>query len=278
MIECMPWPRPRSARISIRSSRRTAVRLSRYCPSPPRCSRRATESSEYSSGPVPSWLSKSSSTSQKSAGPRFAPPAKRTSSGFSARSSFGLSDPAAQRIASETFDFPEPFGPTITPTPGSRRTSTGSGNDLKPRTLTARRCTDRRLSGRTDDYERGVLVRGRVVVPGDRCVLVGWPRGRRARGSRAAVALRVVHLEPAEAQFRVGRPLGIHARVLYPKRTKPMPQAATFGRSSSSASRAASCSAAFFEPPSPTPSSLPSTTAAQVKCRSCGGPSAESTV
>jgi hypothetical protein len=90
-----------------------------------------------------SELSKSSSTSQKSAGPRFAAPAKRTSSGFSARSSLGLSEPAAQRIASATFDFPEPFGPTITPTPGSRRTSTVSGKDLKPRSLIARRCTRR---------------------------------------------------------------------------------------------------------------------------------------
>ena len=64
-----------------------------------------------------------------------------TSSGFSARSSVGLSEPAAQTIASATFDFPEPFGPTTTATPGSRRTSTGSGNDLKPRTVTERRNT-----------------------------------------------------------------------------------------------------------------------------------------
>src|SRR5581483_5981785 len=86
-------------------------------------------------------LSKRSSTSQKSAAPRPAAPANRTSSGFSARSSSGLSEPAAQRMASDTFDLPEPFGPTMTPTPCSRRTSTGSGNDLKPRILTARRCT-----------------------------------------------------------------------------------------------------------------------------------------
>ena len=39
------------------------------------------------------------------------------------------------------FDLPEPFGPTTTATPGSSRTSTGSGNDLKPRSLIARRCT-----------------------------------------------------------------------------------------------------------------------------------------
>ena len=72
---------------------------------------------------------------------RRAAPAKSTSSGFSARSSCGASEPAAQTIASATFDFPEPFGPTTTATPGSSRISTGSGNDLKPRSLIARRCT-----------------------------------------------------------------------------------------------------------------------------------------
>ena len=50
------------------------------------------------------------------------------------------SDPEAQSKASETFDFPDPFGPTTTATPRSRRTSTGSGNDLKPRSLIALRC------------------------------------------------------------------------------------------------------------------------------------------
>src|SRR5205823_12520143 len=68
-------------------------------------------------------------------------PAKRTSSGFSARSSPGLIEPVAHRIESETFDFPEPFGPTTTATPGSRWISTGSTNDLKPRSLIALRCT-----------------------------------------------------------------------------------------------------------------------------------------
>jgi len=54
----------------------------------------------------------------------------------------GLRLPAAQTIASETFDLPEPFGPTTTATPGSSFTSTGSGNDLKPRSLMERRCTE----------------------------------------------------------------------------------------------------------------------------------------
>jgi hypothetical protein len=47
--------------------------------------------------------------------------------------------------------------------------------------------------------------------------------------------------------------------------------------SAASASRAASCSAAFFEEPVPVPSWSPSTFAAQVKVRSCGGPSTSST-
>src|SRR5439155_18469308 len=47
--------------------------------------------------------------------------------------------------------------------------------------------------------------------------------------------------------------------------------------SRSSASRAAACSAAFFERPVPTPASTPSITAAQVNVRSCGGPVTSST-
>ena len=80
--------------------------------------------------------------------PRPTEPAKRTSSGFSARSSPGLSEPVAQRIESETFDLPDPFGPTTTETPGSRRISTGSTKDLNPRSLIAFRCTREEASDR----------------------------------------------------------------------------------------------------------------------------------
>src|SRR2546426_555883 len=45
-----------------------------------------------------------------------------------------------------------------------------------------------------------------------------------------------------------------------------------------SAWRAASCSAAFFDRPLPTPTCSPSIVAAQVKLRSCGGPSTSTTV
>ena len=53
------------------------------------------------------------------------------------------------------FDLPEPFGPTMTATPGSSEISTGSGNDLKPRIRSVRRCTEaafsplRRTAGRS---------------------------------------------------------------------------------------------------------------------------------
>src|SRR4051812_90946 len=48
--------------------------------------------------------------------------------------------------------------------------------------------------------------------------------------------------------------------------------------SRSSASRAAACSASFFERPVPTPASSPSITAAQVNVRSCGGPATSRTL
>src|SRR5262245_33459187 len=48
------------------------------------------------------------------------------------------------------FDLPEPFGPTTTATPGSRRTSTGSGNDLNPRRRSERRCTGRSVTATAD--------------------------------------------------------------------------------------------------------------------------------
>src|SRR5438270_8546379 len=138
------------------STRRTCAPLTRYCPSPPRCSRRTIETSENSM-PGRAWsaLSKRSSTSQKSAGERPAAPEKSTSSGFSARSSLGARLPDAQTSASAMFDLPEPFGPTTTATPGSSRTSVLSGNDLKPRSFMDVRCTRAKC-----DYRAGWGLRG----------------------------------------------------------------------------------------------------------------------
>src|SRR3954452_14454749 len=177
MIECISPPSPMSARSSTTSVRRTCALLTRYSPSPPRCSRRAIESSENSSGPEPSSLSKRSSTSAYAAGSRLPFPAKSTSSGFSARSSLGLRLPAAPTTPAPTFDLPDPFGPTPTATPGSRRSSTGSGNDLKPRSLIALRCMQRagyggpRIAVGGASGLAGLLVA--VLVAGERLILVG---------------------------------------------------------------------------------------------------------
>ena len=83
-----------------------------------------------------------SSTEQTSAAARGRPSRRRGRPRASRRAArVGLRLPAAQTTASAMFDFPEPFGPTTTATPGSRRTSTGSGNDLKPRRRIERRFT-----------------------------------------------------------------------------------------------------------------------------------------
>ncbi len=174
------------------------------------------------------------------------PPAKRTSSGFSARSSFGLSEPAAQRIASETFDLPEPFGPTITPTPGSSRISTGSGKDLKPRSLTARRCTARHPTRRGRRYAASSSTARASGASSSTCSAP--PREdsrmpRRSGSSSSSVSRRRAQLRVRRAPFGHGpdRMPEISSRL--PRRRAPR------ASSLASASRAASCSASFFVPP-----------------------------
>jgi len=51
---------------------------------------------------------------------------------FSARMDFAESRPSAKQIASEMFDFPDPFGPIITEIPLSNRISVFFAKDLKP--------------------------------------------------------------------------------------------------------------------------------------------------
>src|SRR5687767_7992923 len=52
----------------------------------------------------------------------------------------GLCSPSAQRTASVTFDLPQPFGPTITLTPGEKTSLVRSGKDLKPLIVIELRC------------------------------------------------------------------------------------------------------------------------------------------
>src|SRR5436309_15843734 len=48
------------------------------------------------------------------------------------RTASGDCSPSAHSTASVMFDLPEPFGPTITLTPGPNSSRVRSGNDLKP--------------------------------------------------------------------------------------------------------------------------------------------------
>jgi len=79
-----------------------------------------------------SELSKTIATSAIPTGFRFPPPAKMTSIISFARRELGRCSPSTHFIASMTFDFPQPLGPTIAVMPGSRRISVFRANDLKP--------------------------------------------------------------------------------------------------------------------------------------------------
>src|SRR5262249_35293367 len=198
------------------------------------------------------------------------------SSGFSARSSVGAIEPDAQTIASETFDFPDPFGPTTTATPGSRRTSTGSGNDLKPRRQIELRCTRKEAS-----FPRGC----RVEPP-----VLGLARHSqdlvsRHRSDHVGVLVLDVRLDVRDELVVGVAADGLSARTVDLLRHGFSSQVArgSYAPPSSipnatSACFAASCSADFFDSPLPTPTWSPSMTAEQVNRRSWGGPSTSSTV
>ncbi len=65
-------------------------------------------------------------------GLRAEEPEKMTSSMAWPRSCFALCSPRTHRMESETFDFPEPLGPTMTVRPGSNVIWARSANDLNP--------------------------------------------------------------------------------------------------------------------------------------------------
>src|SRR5262249_36355846 len=80
----------------------------------------------------PSVRSSRSETSASPSGPCSALPAKMTSSIAPPRRCFGLCSPRTQRMASTTFDFPQPFGPTIAVTPAGSSSTVRALDDLKP--------------------------------------------------------------------------------------------------------------------------------------------------
>ncbi len=132
MTECISLPSPVSESTSITSTRRHRAPASRYSPSPLRSSRRKIETSGAPRFSVPSLSSRTSSTSALRPACRPGAPPKITSCIDCPRTAIGDCSPSAQRTASVTFDLPEPFGPTITLTPGPNSSRVRSGNDLKP--------------------------------------------------------------------------------------------------------------------------------------------------
>ncbi len=126
-----------SARISTTSARRQRAPFRRYSPSPFRSIRREIEISENSLAARPSELSITTSTSAKRRRDWPLPPAKITSRIDWPRTASGLCSPSAQSTASVMFDLPQPFGPTITLTPGEKVSRVRSGNDLNPFRLIA---------------------------------------------------------------------------------------------------------------------------------------------
>src|ERR1700737_3077378 len=78
-------------------------------------------------------------TSANPIGGRFVVPLKMQSAMRSARSDLWLCSPRTQEMASTTFDFPQPFGPTIQVVPMPLNVTTvRSQNDLKPTISTFR--------------------------------------------------------------------------------------------------------------------------------------------
>jgi hypothetical protein len=95
---------------------------------------------EEAAGSGWSELARTTSTSAKRRGEDPSPPAKIMSCIDCPRTASGLCSPSAHRTASVMFDFPQPFGPTITLTPGENTSLVRSGKDLKPLIVIELRC------------------------------------------------------------------------------------------------------------------------------------------
>src|SRR5215831_2380102 len=122
------------------SRRRHGVLFSKYSEFPSRYTRRVTRTSCHS---IPSSSAQSVNVSETSANPtglRASAPLKITSAISSPRSDFADCSPSAHRTASRTFDFPQPFGPTIAVTPSWKLKTVLTANDLKPNSSSDCKC------------------------------------------------------------------------------------------------------------------------------------------
>src|SRR3954465_14524751 len=141
-------PSPLSISRSLTSLRRTTLPLRRYCPSPPRKTRRPMVMRPSSAPGKERSVRRVRMHSAIPSGLRVSEPLKMTSSMLPPRRLLALCSPSAQVIDSERLLLPQPLGPTMAVTPPAKRTSTGSTKDLKPET--SRRSTFSMGSLRSD--------------------------------------------------------------------------------------------------------------------------------
>src|SRR5256886_1807662 len=134
------------------SRRRQGVLFSRYSELPSRYTRRFTRTSCHS---IPSSSAQSVNVTETSANPtglRVSALLKITSAISSPRSDLADCSPSAQRTASSTLDFPQPFGPTIAVTPSWKLRRVLSANDLKPSSSSDCKC----MVGETSGLSRSI--------------------------------------------------------------------------------------------------------------------------
>src|SRR3954471_7140999 len=93
------------------------------------------------------------------------PPAKITSCIVWPRMASGDCSPSAHNTASVMFDLPEPFGPMITAMPGPNSSRVRFGNDLKPLSVSERRCMGSVLVHHLQCSKSSGLLRGLLAFP-----------------------------------------------------------------------------------------------------------------
>src|SRR5256886_13610823 len=89
----------------------------------------------------------------------------------SARRDLWLCSPSTQEMASTTFDFPQPFGPTIHVVPEPLKVTTvRSQNDLKP-TISTFRSLSKRSEEHTSELQSQSNLVCRLLLEKKKCVL-----------------------------------------------------------------------------------------------------------
>ncbi len=131
-ITCISRPIPLSLNNSCISNNLVFSPFNKYSLVPFRNKTRVIVTSVKSIGSAPSVLSIVTETSALPNGARPLVPANMTSSIFPPRKDFAPCSPITHEIASTTFDFPEPFGPTTQVIPGSKLRFVEEAKDLNP--------------------------------------------------------------------------------------------------------------------------------------------------